>query len=1121
MTTPSSRHHLSTLFKLILSLAVIPALSLPALATQFAPSSRLSEGRWVKVRVDSSAIYQIDYETLREWGFNNPEAVKIYGYSGVEHNSQLHTAPDDLPQVPAVRSVDKVIFYGEGDVRLRIFKSGTRLKVEDGSYRNYYDTSSYYFLTEDTDDEPLQPDKIPFEHSTRAEDTHYHLDYRRVEEHNPATAGVFFFSRHLSSPRSFSFSMTDYDSDAMLGYTFAARNDASTTSIDITPGDNIIIDDSKVLRSTAARAADEYTLYNLSTAGWIPYTPVDTESPGTVTFSFARPDNNNVSYIGINAVYNLYLRHNNLNDASQMAMHFLAHSGHRNLRFGNAPDDIEVWDVTDPRDVKSCSVNRGDGSPLASITSDRNLTLRAFSPSRTLPTPVLCGEVNNSDLHGMDDVEYLVITLPAYRQQAERLASIHEKYQGFRTAVVMQEDILNEFSSGSKSVAGIRRFIRMLYTRQNSALKYVLFLGASHYDNRQICVRHLSDYLVGYEAEAVVRAKNSTASHSSDQYFAILAPESLETDIVRLNKPSDIAVGRLPVITTPEADALIDKIEDYFANPWTAGIYNRAVFIADQNNDNEHITKGTEADAAIMQSLAPGSTAFKAYAELYRYNKIEQPNLWNALNTFLSQSPRYLNFSGHHDQGGIGNTVAIIKTAQLQQLSFNSYPIFFSASCSTQRMNLPDRGFNIGMLLLKERGAIATIGSTCTVYMESNHVFNQAFTHALYSAGPDDCLGDIYRRAHNKAIATNTAVRINTFTFNLAGDPALPVYNPACNIDITGGLVEGQEIVPLTPVTLSGTVTTADGNIATDFNGTMTITLFDAPVEKKTLAQNPGDKKDPPVVTVDETVIATYSAQVSDGLWSTTVTVPPVSRENLTNRVALYAVSSDTLARIAAGATTVSIGAIDGSAITDITPPSIDEMYVNSPETPDGAETGSDITLVLTISDNESGVAVSPSMIDSAPRLYIDEVEIPHAVRLTPADNGTYTMRHSLASLTDGHHTLRFKVKDMAGNSVEKELSFIVVSSDTSTALLTADRHIVRSEIELSLDHDLDNEPVTRLFIENIHGDIVDTIDNPSFPYLWQPTSDLPDGTYRAWAILRSGLHYPSTPKVEFTLIKE
>lgn len=1120
MSTPFSRHRLS-IFKLILSLTVISLLSLSAFATQFAPSSRLSKGRWIKVRVDSSAIYQIDYETLRQWGFDNPEAVKIYGYSGVEHNSQLNTAPDDLPQVPAVHSADKIIFYGEGDVRLRIFKSGTRLKVEDGSYRNYYDTASYYFLTDDSADEPLQPATIPFERSSYTEDTHYHLDYRRVEEHNPASAGVFFFSRHLASPRSFTFEMSDYASDAMLGYTFAAHNDASATSIDITPGDNVSIDDSGVLRSTAARAADEYTIYNLSTAGWIPYTLVGTENPGPVTFSFSKPDNENVTYIGIYAVYNLYQRYNNLNDASQMAMHFLSYSGHRNLRFGNVPDDIEVWDVTDPRDVKSCSVSRGDGSPLASIPSGRNLTLRAFSPSRSLPTPILCGPVANSDLHGMNDVEYLVITRPAYRQQAERLASIHEKYQGLTTAVVMQEDILNEFSSGSKSVGGIRNFLRMLYTRHPSALKYVVFLGATHYDNRQITVRHLSDYLVGYEAEAVVRAKNSTASHSSDQYFAILAPETLETDIVRQNNPSDIAVGRLPVITAPEADALIDKIEDYFANPWMAGIYNRAVFIADQNNDNEHITKGTEADAAIMQSLAPGATAFKAYAELYRYNKIEQPNLWNALNTFLSQSPRYMNFSGHHDQGGIGNTVAIIKMAQLQQLAFSSYPIFFSASCTTQRMNLTNRGFNIDMLLLKDRGAIATIGSTCTVYMESNHIFNQAFTRALYSARPGDCLGDVYRRAHNEAITANTSVRINTFTFNLAGDPALPVYNPAYSIDITDGLADGNEIVPLTPLTLGGFVTTPDGLVASDFNGTMTITIFDSPVEKKTLAQNAGDKKDPPVVTVDETILASYTAEVRDGRWSATVTIPPVSRENLSNRMTLYAVSTDSPAMIAAGAATVSIGIVNGSAVADVTPPSIDEMYINTPDTADGAETGCDITLVATFSDDESGVAVSPSMIDSAPRLYFDNVELTHAVRLVPAGNGSYTMKHSLASLTDGRHSLRLRINDMAGNCAEKEVSFIVVSSDASAAVLTADRRLVRSEIELSLDHNLDNEPVTQLLIENIHGDIVDNIENPSFPYIWQPSSDLPDGTYRAWAILRSGMHYPSTPKVTFTLIKE
>lgn len=1116
---PTTKSHMHTfLFRLALLLSAIAVSPFHAASSQFARSSRLAQGRWIKIRVDSSAVYQIDYETLRQWGISNPEDVKIYGYSGLEHNSRLNTAPDDLPQVPAIHSNDKIIFYGEGDVRLSLGRSGTRLKVEDGSYRNYYDTASYYFLTEDSDDEPLRPGEISYVATPKKDDTHYVLDYRRFEEQNPATAGVFFFSRHLSSPRSVTFRMPDYASDATLGYTFVARNNASSTHIDVTPDSNVSANDADAVRSNAARAADEYIIYNLSSPSWIPYTlKIEADTP-SVTFSFSKPDNKNISFIGLNAVYNIYQRYNNLYDNAQMTMRYLPRNGYRNLHFGNVPDDLVVWDVTDPRDIKNCAIRQTDGSITASHTSALPATLQAFSPSRQLASPVFCGSIANSDLHGLADIEYLVITTAAYKAQADRLASIHERYQGFKTAVVMQEDIFNEFSSGSKSAAGIRNFIRMLYLRQPSVLKYVAFLGATHYDNRQINVKHQSDYLVGYETDAVVRAKNSTGCFSSDQYFAILENEPSDPDLAKSNLPSDIAVGRLPVITAPEADALIDKIEDYFANPWMAGIYNRAVFIADQNNDNEHITKGTEVDASIMQSLSPGATAFKAYAELYRYGKIRQDNLWNALNTFLSQSPKYFNFSGHHDQGGIGNTIAIIKTAQLAQLSFNSYPLFFSASCTTQRMNLTNRGFNIDMLMLKGRGAIATIGSTCTVYMEANHVLNQAFTRALYSASPGDCLGDAYRRAHNEAIAANTTVRVNTFTFNLAGDPALPLYAPSCDISISDGLVTDGTATPLTPLSVSGTVNSKGGEIDTNFNGTMTITIFDAPDQKKTLAQNAGDKKNPPVVTVDETILATYAAEVRDGRWSATVTVPPVSRENLSNRVALYAVSNDPLAKIAAGTTTISIGAVGDTAPTDDTPPSIDEMYINNPGC---TETGNDITLVATVSDNETGIALSPSMMDSAPRLYVDGIEMPHAVRLIPCGNGAYTMKHDLASLTDGRHSLRLRVMDMAGNSAEKTISFIVVSENASTATITADRTVARTEIELSLDHDLDNEPVTRLFIENIHGDIVDSIDNPSFPYLWQPSSDIPDGTYRAWAILRSGLHYPSTNKVEFTLIKE
>ena len=56
-------------------------------ASYYADRSALSEGRWVKIRVDRNGLYKIDRETLAEWGFDDPSRVTVYGYGG----SRLYT----------------------------------------------------------------------------------------------------------------------------------------------------------------------------------------------------------------------------------------------------------------------------------------------------------------------------------------------------------------------------------------------------------------------------------------------------------------------------------------------------------------------------------------------------------------------------------------------------------------------------------------------------------------------------------------------------------------------------------------------------------------------------------------------------------------------------------------------------------------------------------------------------------------------------------------------------------------------------------------------------------------------------------------------------------------------
>ncbi|HCJ47417.1 MAG TPA: Por secretion system protein, partial [Prevotella sp.] len=122
---------------------------LPTPNTQlYAPHSVLSSGRWVKIRVPSSGIYQLSSSLVRQAGFSDINKVKIYGYGGNLQDEVLDgntlKALDDLPEVEQCIVGGKHLFYAKGPVS---WSSNTAARRT----RNFYSDYGYYFLTESND----------------------------------------------------------------------------------------------------------------------------------------------------------------------------------------------------------------------------------------------------------------------------------------------------------------------------------------------------------------------------------------------------------------------------------------------------------------------------------------------------------------------------------------------------------------------------------------------------------------------------------------------------------------------------------------------------------------------------------------------------------------------------------------------------------------------------------------------------------------------------------------------------------------------------------------------------------------------------------------------------------
>lgn len=138
-------------------------------AQRYAQNSVLAEGKWAKIRVSTSGVYQLTEQLIKQAGFSNLSRVRIYGYGGALQNEQLVPeeliATDDLKEVATYTVGGRRLFYAQGPVT---WSKNDEMKRTRNPYSDY----GYYFLTESGD--PLAVDSAAFIHSFYPSPADYH-----------------------------------------------------------------------------------------------------------------------------------------------------------------------------------------------------------------------------------------------------------------------------------------------------------------------------------------------------------------------------------------------------------------------------------------------------------------------------------------------------------------------------------------------------------------------------------------------------------------------------------------------------------------------------------------------------------------------------------------------------------------------------------------------------------------------------------------------------------------------------------------------------------------------------------------------------------------------------------
>ena len=139
----------------------------------YADNSILASGKWAKISVRETGVYELTPAVIKKAGFSDINKVKIYGYGGNLQPESIHAEylkqTDDLKQVEQCIIDGKHLFYAKGPVSYASKNATTRT-------RNPYSNYGYYFITQN-DEETLTVDATAFVESFENSNEDYHALY--------------------------------------------------------------------------------------------------------------------------------------------------------------------------------------------------------------------------------------------------------------------------------------------------------------------------------------------------------------------------------------------------------------------------------------------------------------------------------------------------------------------------------------------------------------------------------------------------------------------------------------------------------------------------------------------------------------------------------------------------------------------------------------------------------------------------------------------------------------------------------------------------------------------------------------------------------------------------------
>jgi len=1053
-------------------------------------NSVLSEGNWFKFSVDTTGVFKIDKSLLQEIGIStnnlNPKKIHIYGNGGEllpESNGAFRY--DDLQENAlfvegeednSFDANDYILFYAKGPHSWSVNTTSQEVTHK----QNIYSDKAYYFITVNNEDGKRIQNAVPISGTPVTEITTFN-DYIFYENE---TSNLFATGRRwlgeefsLENQQTFEIPFPNAVQNESLKIRVRAVGVSGLTSsmkVNVNSQELFSLNFLAISSDSNNMASDRIGSENFSTTSSTVSVLLDYDNGGNPS---ARAY---LDFIEISGKKQL------ISDGLQFSFrNFSAAntSGIVEYQLQNSQNIYQIWEVTDHTNVTMIANESSSSTNFSfkAVGGDLKEYIVVSKNDYYIPETVSNASIENQNLHAIKDINYLLITTSEFLEQAQRIANYHIENSELTAKVVLLDEIYNEFSSGSKDITGIRDFIRHIYNTNSSdstKLKFVCFFGDASYDYKDRIASNNNVVPVYLASESF----NLASSYVTDDFFAMLEENE---GTMSSNHSMDVATGRIPVSTQQQASEVVDKIlKDYNLDSY--GDWRNTITLVADDIDKDvdsTIQSGVEIIADDIKENKPVFNVNKIYADSYVQQNSSggerYPSVKGSITSAIETGTLVFDYFGHGGENGFAQE-RFLDVPQIKGfVNENTLPLFITVTCSFSRFDNPQRTSAGEFTLWNTRGGAASmITTTREVFISVGQAFNKKLIASLLQFDNEELsISESLVKTKN-----NFSDRQKFFIYYF-GDPVKKLAIPKPNVKITK--MNGIEITQsldtlkaLSKVRFEGVVTDYLDNTLSDFNGNLSTTVFDKPIDKVTL-DNDGFGI---VNTFDsqESKLFRGLASIENGNFNFEFIVPRDVRVAYGNGKLSFYVSNNELDK-AGFNNAIIVGGINENAPEDTLGPEI-QLFMNDESFLDGANTNASPNLIAKLSDL-SGINTSLTAVDHDIVGILDGDEsnpiIMNDFYQTELDDFTKgKVIYRLRDLSVGPHTLKLKAWDTYNNSSETILNFVVVSDASITLdnVLNYPNPFV-NYTEFWFNHNKPNEPLeVQVQIFTVSGKLIKTI---------------------------------------------